>query len=393
MTVTFDTNRGLIVDTRNGKDKEGEMLNLPSHHFSKTLRGLLENHFRRMKEITSFKFPKIKLSEAYHMDNLVQALLSSRDYNKLPPIESDEKFEITIIPEFKKFSAEPTYFPKELGYHAPYISEKDFIERSEKLIKNLTRNPFMDWGEKDWVVASKYVEYRKITYNCKCYIDAGNLEVLTGIHQDYETFRANYKPIEEFLNTHGFLPSSLVEPEMEGGCHMNFDLGEVVQLGEHFTSKFLYNYQRLMCDHPSAIWIFLPPNDNRSSQIPFYEDLNQYNKGDFFTIRNKEGHSVNNWKDLSYLEMRHFGMPATETEFRIHYDFCRAILSYVFKVTASNAIISKPSKNFKEYTKERAINELERLCNLIHFNPMLIIDTGKIWRIEKRIEYGPDYLV
>jgi len=340
------------------------------------------------------------LLKRYPIEFIRNALSYNPEYAKLIPITSDEKFNVPYCAEFKKFSGEPTYYPAGLLLE-PDMPPKKFSKKSIKLIEKFLHTKYHGWGKRfnlyyqetsqeeremmgEEVVMGKYYQ---------CYIDGDCLEVLTGIHPDYETFLKKYEPVKKFLYDNNFLPTSTVEMLMEGGCHLNFDLKEVTELGSYFTSQFFINYQRLMVANPSVIWSFLPPNDNVSSTIKLFEDINQYNKGNFFTIRNRSSYSVKNWEDIAYMEIRHFMMPRNDEEFKMHYDFCRALLLYVFKITANNKVLTLPIVDMFKYNYTRSVKEIKIFCGIIGFDWKLFKNFGKLDLLKERFTYGDSHKV
>ena len=322
----------------------------------------------------------VELSKIYSIKKILAVISTPPVYTNLIAIESNKKFNYKIKPSFSKFSAEPTYYPRVLKNSGISDTSK-FNEISEEIIKKF-RPDSSNWGKKTILFD-----------DIKCYIDGGNLEVLPGIFKDFSSFVESFRGIQKYLSHHGFSPSSLVQMESEGGCHLNFDLKCITRFGPHFTSKFINNYKQLMVNNPGVIWSFIPPNDNVSSNIKFYLDCNDYNKGDFFTVRNFQGHSVKNWKELAYIEIRHFMMPRTNEEFKMHYDFCRAILQYVFKITNSNIILPEKEPKLKLYTYTRAVRETKELCNLIDFDFSLFNKFSKFDMLKTRFSYGNNYKV
>jgi len=321
-----------------------------------------------------------RLTKHYSLEKIVKIITSPPVYTNLLPSEGSRKFNYKIKPEFNKFSAEPTYYPSVLRNSGISDTEK-FNAISETIIKKF-RPEISYWGQKVILID-----------DIKCYIDGGNLEVLPGIFKDFDSFYTKFKEVQKYLLDNGFSPSSLVQIESEGGCHLNFDLKCITRFGPNFTSKFINNYKQLMINNPGVIWAFIPPNDNVSSNIKFYLDCNDYNKGDFFTVRNFEGHSVKTWRELSYIEIRHFMMPRTYGEFKMHYDFCRAILRYVFKITNSNIVLPEKEPKLKLYTYARAVRETKELCNLIDFDFSLFSEFGKFGMLKTRFSYGDSYKV
>jgi len=245
--------------------------------------------------------------------------------------------------------------------------------------------------------------------------DDGCLEISTGLWNGYYSLRKEIVKMEAKLRGLSTYPSSLIDIDIEGGCHINIDLkylnsltdniksGLSVDMGNVFTRRFLLNLRNLILSNPSIAWCFLSPNDNASSNLRYFNNLKNYQKGDFMFIHYKyiNPSSFPYDRDFNYVELRFFMMPRTMGELDLHYKFIQQLLQYVLKQTVEDynnnyrrAIsLSFKKTNLVKYTYSKSVKEIRSLCQLIGFDFNKIEKSGKLELLQWRFDYGKKWLV
>ena len=321
---------------------------------------------------------------------------------------------------FSKLGFEPTFFPK-LNLPA-YIGEGSRIYGDEYWI--------MAYGMYYSSINGKIVKLISNLGFSK-YVDSGSMELpTTKEYTDYALLKKQYRKLVRGLFKLKLHPSSKLCLMSEGGCHLNFSLSEVRDKGTSYTHLFLSNYRNYVLSHPSIVWMFLSPYDNVSSMLIFRGNVLKYDKGDFFTVRRCEDevcteqlndsktiemlitnevviqssyiqHSWDtieyNWgvcfKEVGYIELRHFMMPRNDKEFDVHVEFANQLLGYIKHLTDEGECLRFRDKDIKRYTYLQTKREFVEVCQTVEFDFNKVKGVGKLQLLQKRFKLGKNYLV
>jgi hypothetical protein len=345
--------------------------------------------------------------DAKYLETVKRALTKARlrDEQKQRSEQDEEtiKEHLQKVPPFELFSAEPTFL---FDYKKHPLN---------KLLNFNQRDVLLDVHVeliKDHFIKTKFK--RNWFYDCEC--DGGNLELNTGIYSNVNQFIIDYHRHAACLSKYMFYPSSAIDLEIEGGCHLNFDCTFIRRRGEAFYKDFGKNLITFFNNCPSLVWLFLSDNDNQSSCLNKDLTVVDSGKGDFlrFVVSylnltqiqklpslyqdNYFFKTQDSWRPYKsyYVELRMFKMFTTTVEFKLYYDYCRAILLYVYNLTvAGKQIVQARNVSPKKYKYSKACFEIQAVCDVIDF------DFGRITRdapntfkiLRKRFTNGPQYLV
>ena len=295
-----------------------------------------------------------------------------------------KKIRIPVKEQFTKFSAELTYMPALFeDFNHVLLNEKDLMHSLFGRVNDHIKGVIAKTLKSPWTIC----------------IDSTSLEIQSGKQTDIKKFMIEKLVLEEKLQRYSYLPSTLVSIDDEGGCHMNFDLEWMQEARGHlFVEEFISNYRNFICSNPSIVWMFLSPNDDNSSNI-IYRNIksspSDYSKGEFMTLRESNKSGPNNWKNVGYVELRHFMMPRSDKEFMVHYTFAQTLLRYIYRLTIRNEKVKfqpiEVEKFRKEvlglYTYEKAVEEMKAVCSTIKYSFNKITSVGKLQLLNMRFTY------
>jgi hypothetical protein len=313
---------------------------------------------------------------------------------------------------FTKFAVEPTFYfdistikvPK---YLEDVFDVDDLLENASTYVES-TLNTKLGSKKHPWAE--------------KAYEDGNSLEIPSTIYDDKITFIKDYDKLTNLLKDEfGFIPSSLVDIETEGGCHLNLSIPTQIS-NSSSAKKFFDNLQAYLTNNPSIIWSFLSPTDNESSVVPFKQDPRFNTKGEFFTIRDKDGDEMfegyypnsyfqevvpedstidkrNNRIYFSYkgavrLELRFFMQPRTGDEMRLEIDFGLHLLNWMWQQTTRGKDWQPKNtkSSLRAYTAKKALAEIKLVCSEMEFNYNRFVECGKIDNLKEKFKYNINYL-
>ena len=290
---------------------------------------------------------------------------------------------------FSKVGVEPTFYPS-IDFPFAMVEGEKWTELFSEYV-----NHFLSYCRND--IQHSWIKN-------KAYNDSSNLEVPTDKeYTDEKALLKDYKALLRIMTRHGFKPSSVVQADSDGGCHINFDLTDRFKLyGKDVINVFCSNLVGFMNKYPTSVWGFLHYEDTESSDIyTYYNGDNLYGitkKGMCLNIPNDpEDFNEDDEDDSVYVEMRAFSMPRTAAEFMFHIDFCNKLLKYVW-----NETIKKPkdflypdmqeSYELQKYTWKKAEPEFTKVLNLLGVSVRKARAFGKFDMLKQRIAKGKTYL-
>jgi hypothetical protein len=313
---------------------------------------------------------------------------------------------------FTKFAVEPTFYfdtstikiPKYLEY---IFDIDDLLENASTHVESIL----------DTKSGSKKHPWAENAYE-----DGNSLEIPSIIYDDKITFIKDYDKLTNLLkNEFCFIPSSLVDIETEGGCHLNVSIPTQIA-NSSSVKKFFDNLQAYLTNNPSIIWSFLSPTDNESSVVPFKQDPRFNTKGEFFTIRDKDGDEMfegyypnayfqdvapedstidkrNNriyfsYKGAARLELRFFMQPRTSDEMKLEIDFGLHLLNWIWQQTTRGKDWQPENtkSSLRAYTAKKALAEIKLVCSEMEFNYNRLVECGKIDNLKEKFKYNINYL-
>lgn len=271
-------------------------------------------------------------------------------------------------------------------------------------------------------------ERKKHSWFKKAYEDGSNLEVPSPIYNNIKSFLEDYTKLvcimkEDF----NFLPSSIVDIEQEGGCHLNVSIPETIRKSKN-ADRFFNNLKVYLTNHPSIIWSFLSPTDDQSSVIPMRTcDPRYCTKGEFFTLRDSEGEGIYrsntylhdferlnrlypnstfdkrnsrcylSYKEAIRIELRFFMQPRTISEMKLEVDFGLHLLNWIWQQTIRGASYryKNDKKSIKEYSENehKTLKEIKKVCEEMEFPYERLVECGRIENLKNKFEYEPKYFV
>lgn len=308
------------------------------------------------------------------------------------PVEKEKKQRYKKAPVkglFSKVGVEPTFYPG-IDFPDKMVEGEKWTELFNEYVNHFL-SYCKDEIEHSWI--------RNRAYN-----DSANLEVPTDKeYADEKSLLKDYRKLLRIMTAHGFKPSSVVQPDSDGGCHINFDLTDRFKMyGKDVINTFCSNLVGFMNKYPTSVWGFLHYEDTESSDIyTYYNGDNLYGitkKGMCLNIPNDpDDFNEDNEDDSVYVEMRAFAMPRTTDEFMFHIDFCNKLMKYVW-----NQTIKKPkeflypdmqeSYELQKYTWKKAEPEFTKVLNLLGVSVRKAKAFGKFDMIKQRIAKGKTYL-
>lgn len=263
---------------------------------------------------------------------------------------------------FSRFAMEPTFTPdlKKFGDMQAIVNyEENYEEVNEFLVEKVLPNI-----EKDFE---------------KAHNDENVLEIPTEIFNSFSKFSRYYKKMVSLCKKNGFTESSNTCMEVEGGCHLNFDLGK---FNREQIEKFVRRLSRYLNNNPSICWSFLSPYDNVSANIKVgvntIDNYPFFGKGDFLTYFNDR------------LELRFFMMPRDFSEMKLNYDFAVKLLRYCFKTINNKSAKVNSKTDLQNKTFEGSVVELKKVCKEIGFDFKLL--SGKVKLMKERFTFGKEFL-
>lgn len=294
---------------------------------------------------------------------------------------------------FKEFAAEPTFSIDMSQYKLPAFMQDAANDMASDAADYLETH-LMRKCKKDhpWII--------------KTYVDGGNLEIPSTIYKSKHSFLKDYKSLVSYLNgKFKFVPSSLIDMEIEGGCHLNFKVPVTPNDGE-FKERFFKNLRNFIHKNPAMVWAFLAPTDNQSSIVEWEEPLD-YRKGHYMTLRNLYGNTMAKslwshetdqhlYRKVRRIELRFFVMPKTISEMELHIDFAQQLLNWVWDRTVKGKEVTSELgylKGKKAYDRNYAINQVISVCREIEFPFQRLVKHGKIDNLSDRFDYHRGYLV
>ena len=190
---------------------------------------------------------------------------------------------------FKKFAVEPTFSANAKNFNLPF-----FYNHSESYVIC----DAVDWLENKLKTKFRYDH----PWFRKAYEDGGHLEIPSTIYSYKRNFLIDYEKMINYLrNNFQFVPSSCIDMETEGGCHLNVTMPRIKN--QILIETFFYNLRNFIIRNPSIVWAFLAPTDNKSSVISMSDPL-LLCKGDFMTLRDSDGDTLEDfysWRTLNSL--------------------------------------------------------------------------------------------
>lgn len=283
---------------------------------------------------------------------------------------------------FSKVGVEPTFYPN-IKFPDEWMGGINWINTFNVLVDEFI-NMFKGHTNHEWI-------------NDTAYNDGETLEVPS--NKEYETLpvlMVEYTNLIKVMKEYGFAPSSIIQPDSDGGCHINFDLSDRCEkYGEDIVELFCRNVIGFLNQNPTAVWGFIHYEDTESSNI-YLAVPNNVNKntgkGKCLTVRYKY-----NYSEIEYIEMRGFSMPRTIAEFKFHIDYCNKLLKYIWNETIKkpDTLTFKATNSQEElmnYTLSKANKEFESLLTKIGVNVETAIRFNKFTMIRKRIQSGKSYL-
>lgn len=228
--------------------------------------------------------------------------------------------------------------------------------------------------------------------NTTC-IDGGNIEIRsTHEHKTLKPLLKDYTKLINYLDSAGYYPSSVIDRNVEGGCHINFNLANKTSNINNtgIVKKFVDNIVGFLNNYPSIVWSYLAPEDNASSNILTHveHDVYLYEKGNCITIRQQGG-------NMGCIELRFFMMPKTIQEFSFIIRSADAILKYLWNETLNGKSwsIKNTPIGLKTYTLTRALKEINKLLPILGISKEEFTKYDKFTALKERFEFNTDYLV
>jgi len=311
-----------------------------------------------------------------------------------------------IKPLYGKFGMEPTYYPTYIKHIHPFWNEplygesdgayEGFITPAVDAMDNLMGNTTHPWAH----------EFHN---------DEECLECSTPVYSDRKEFEKHWVSALKILNAHGFVESSKVCMDAEGGCHLSFDMEAMF---DNFISKvkgpneakelcerFMKNFLIFIRNNPSIVWAFLSPYDNESAEITF-DSANPSNltKGHFLnasrTSKSIPGQDLpdshrfggsTHWEYYYRMELRFFMMPRSFSEMKFHLDFGNHLMHYIHDLTFNKEIVLVDINNIYKiikYTFPKALTNLRKVSKEIGIDPRLFAEFGKIKLMKQRFGFA-----
>lgn len=304
---------------------------------------------------------------------------------------------------FSKFGMEPTFYPNFLNFPDIWY-EKIYYSHTDGPWLNLMTNIIDQMRGDDIKTRVKHPWLTRKSVN-----DGSVLEIPTPVYYKWDVFEKNYESLIKKLGVWGFVPSSEVCLESEGGCHLSFSfLEKTMEFGMERTTQAISNLISYVQNHPSILWTFLSPWDNNSSEIALSRCYGSMGKG-YFLTHHKTSESTYS-KKLNpkffrntpppniYLndrvELRFFMMPRNMEECKLHFDFANALLHYIWNETMKDRNIQKTmtQEKLRKYEFSGASDEIQSVCKTIGIDPKRLIASGKDELMKFRFSLGRDYL-
>lgn len=214
----------------------------------------------------------------------------------------------------KRMGIEPTFYYKQSQLH----------EKLEQRIRKVKYEfPCQQKILEAITFAHIYVHIKSILvsigkrYNIEGYIDEGILEIPSPVLNKEEIMKY-FQFIVKVMDQYGFVPSSQMTLEYEGGNHISFHVNVA-------DTKFINKLCIFLMRNPSIFYAFLSPYDFASSRI---RNVVMSCKG---PIRLYKGDAVAYDMRRNRLELRFFRMPLDVKEFEYHLDFSVKLMNYVNK--------------------------------------------------------------
>lgn len=282
---------------------------------------------------------------------------------------------------FSKVGVEPTFYPS-FDFPDKYTKGIAWVNLFDNIVDYFLK-AYKHYTGHSWI-------------DSKAYNDGSALEIPTAYeYTDEKALLNDYKRLLKIVNEFGFKPTSVVQPDSDGGCHINFDLSDRRDLyGTDVVNMFCRNVLGFLNNNPTLVWGFLHYEDTESSRIITIDDADPYSatcKGMCVNLPNLPS------SDNFYIEMRAFSMPRTIGEFQFHLDFCNKLLKYVWNKTIMNP--NKPmierwnsSYDLQRYKWPRAKDEFTSALFLLGVDIKKAKYYDKFANLYERILKGKSYL-
>lgn len=319
---------------------------------------------------------------------------------------------------FNRFAVEPTFYFDVKKIVLPYFLKDSYDFDADSMLKSASE--YMEVELKKKSVVNKHPWLKK------AYEDGDTLEIPSTIYTDKKKFIKDYDRLAKFLEEkYQFLPSSVVDMEVEGGCHMNVTIPKEIY-NSKMAEQFFDNLQSYLTNHPSIVWAFLAPTDNNSSVVPFKSDPRHNSKGDFFTIRDEDGDDLDKpWNGLSdwqgrplyygenvtidrrngriyshynvarRIELRFFVQPRTTFDMKLEIDFGLHLLNWIWQSTVRGEVWKQKNTkaSLRAYTLEKTLLELKDACDQMEFDYDRLLARGRNANLREKFNYSSQYFV
>lgn len=280
---------------------------------------------------------------------------------------------------FSNVGVEPTFYPK-INIPKPYDINRTWVEIFENYIQAFIEN----------YAKRKYHKWLSTAHS-----DCEVLEIPSSkTYASLKTLTEDYKKLLNYLEKYSFIPSSVIQRDSEGGCHVNFDLeNKINKHNQNIVEIFCVNVINFLNNYPSLVWSCLAPEDNLSSNIY----LRDFSESAIFNNITSKGYCVNvRNEETKYIELRFFMMPRTIKEFILHVKIGSHLLKYVWNETIKYKKVIwnnlKSVKTLKNYTFKRAEKELNTVLDLLKITKKEMIECNKFQMLKERFKLGKQYL-
>lgn len=288
--------------------------------------------------------------------------------------------------KFNTISIEPTFY---YDFSPLKIDVDNMDEDNFDTLQSVMINEFLDNRKK----------YKNPLLK-KAHIDHDALEI--SFQKDsVKNILSKFGSLQKFLKRKGFIPSSIVSLETEGGCHLNVDLTDIKE-----KTNLLVNLRNYLLSNQCIAWSFLSPYDEQSSVHSEYS-IFDLRKGDFFTVRSVSssdfgsssyisdyGMPDQKEKAIRYVELRFFCMPKNSKELQVNIEFAQKLLRYL----EANDIEFPNNWELNPVKLETEIEKLKTVCKKIGFPYKTLEKYGKVQNLEDRfhlqsIQHSRNYLI
>lgn len=268
---------------------------------------------------------------------------------------------------------------------------------------------YLEFKEPDYFVEQLWVEEaikrekygrRFISINYKNIKDMelaswGNIEIPSPVFNSIESLEDWFNDVCTKLKKEDWLPSTLIEEETEGGCHINYTI-----TSNPLDSLSLFvRLNQILNTNPSIVWSFLSYNDNHSSKILTNKNIKLFSKEQAVCSRQhtwKET-SLYEYQEGNYMELRFFQMPKTLEELKFHIKFSTLLMDYAYQTSNYFESLKIPlthsKKDLQNFTFEDTIRNLKKICRILGIRFQEFEEFGKIDNLRKRFELDKNYLV